>query len=80
MGRGGGLWNPDVQFLFERYCIVLSGRRQEWGLEILVLAGYLCEWPLDYLSTVKNDTKKTKTADLLAAQTKENAHLKCYGR
>ena len=35
----GGLRNPDVQLLFECDSIVLSGRRGEGGLEILVLAG-----------------------------------------
>ena len=34
-----GLRNPDVQLLFECDSIVLSGRRGERGLEILVLAG-----------------------------------------
>ena len=35
----GGLRNPDVQLLFQCDSIVLSRRRGEWGLEILVLIG-----------------------------------------
>ena len=35
----GGLRNPDVQLLFECDSIVLSGRREGGGLEILVLSG-----------------------------------------
>ena len=34
-----GLRNPDVQLLFECDSIVLSERRGEGGLEILVFAG-----------------------------------------
>ena len=37
----GGLRNSDVTLLFEYDSIVLSGRRGEGGLEILVLAGSL---------------------------------------
>ena len=44
-GRGD-LRNPDVQLLFECGSIVLAGRRGEGGLEILFVAGHLCEWPL----------------------------------
>ena len=35
----GVLRNSEVQFLFECDSIVLSGRKGEGGLEILVLAG-----------------------------------------
>ena len=35
----GGLRNPDVPLLFECNSIVLSERRGEGGLEILVFAG-----------------------------------------
>ena len=36
---GGGLRNLDVQLLFVCDSIVLTRRREEWGLEILVLSG-----------------------------------------